>query len=74
MNQKGPTTRHRLWTDFLRLAGAEPKPPTFGLATNGDRAIDLSCRACGAGAGCWAWIPVRGTFGLNPQTPILFEI
>ena len=28
------------------------------LATKQDRAIDLSCRACGAGAGCWAWIPV----------------
>ena len=32
------------------------------------RAIDLSCRACGAGAGCWAWIPGRGTFGFSPPT------
>ena len=33
------------------------------------RAIDLSCRACdacGAGTGCWAWIPVRGAFGFAP--------
>ena len=29
----------------------------IGLATQTDRAIDLSCRACGAGAGSWAWIP-----------------
>ena len=60
MNQRGPTTRLQLWTGFLRLAGAEPKPPTFGLATKRFRAVDLSCRACGAGAGCWAWIPGWG--------------
>ena len=34
------------------------------------RAIDLSCRACGAGAGCWAWIPGWGTCGVHPQPPI----
>ena len=33
------------------------------------RAIDLSCRACGAGAGCWAWIPGRGN--LRFYTPNL---
>ena len=42
--------------------------PNFGLATKQFRAIDLSCRACGAGAGCWAWIPGRGTFGVEPPT------
>ena len=43
--------------------------PRFGLAARQSRAIDLSCRACdarGAGAGCWAWIPVRGAFGFAP--------
>ena len=47
----------------------------FGLAAKRFRAIDLSCRACGAcgaGAGCWAWIPGRGTFGFHPQPPILY--
>ena len=68
-----PCTR---FLDERTGAGAEegePKPPRFGLAAKRFRAIDLSCRACGAcgaGAGRWAWIPVRGTFGLNPQTPI----
>ena len=42
----------------------------FGLAAKNIRAIDLSCRACGAGAGCWAWIPGRGTFGVEPEPPI----
>ena len=31
--------------------------PTFALAAKRFRAFDLSCRVCGAGAGCWAWIP-----------------
>jgi len=39
--------------------------PEIGLATERLRAIDLSCRACGAGAGCKAWIPARGTFGFE---------
>ena len=46
----------------MRL-GEQSKPPTFALATKRFRAIDLSCRACdacGAGAGCWAWIPGGG--------------
>ena len=44
--------------------------PQNGLATKRSRAIDLSCRACGAGAGCWAWIPGRGTFGVHPHPPM----
>ena len=40
----------------------------FRLSHQKFRAIDLSCRACGAGAGCWAWIPGRGTFGVEPPT------
>ena len=41
----------------------------FRLSHQKFRAIDLSCRACGAGAGCWAWIPGRGTCGVHPQPP-----
>ena len=35
------------------------------------RAIDLSCRACGAGAGCWAWIPGGGLRSAPVLTPNL---
>ena len=37
------------WT---RRPARQDISPKIGLATNDDRAIDLSCRACGAGA--WA--------------------
>ena len=52
-----------------RRGEEEPKSTRSGLAARKFRAIDLSCRACdacGAGAGCWAWIPVRGAFGFAP--------
>jgi len=51
--------------------------PTFALAAKRVRAFDLSCRACGAcgaGAGCWAWIPGWETFGFHPQPPILLSV
>ena len=58
------------WT---RRPGMLDISPKIGLATNEDRAIDLSCRACGAGA--WAlgldsrWgSPLRSVF--HPQPPI----
>ena len=63
MNEKTLEARQKLGTDFRDTGGEEPKPPSFGLATKCHRAIDLSCRACdacGAGAGCWAWIPGGG--------------
>ena len=50
------------WDGEERRA-VEGKSAEFGLATKRFRAIDLSCRACdacGAGAGCWAWIPGGG--------------
>ena len=52
--------------------GRGPDPNTIlfskiGLATERLRAIDLSCRACGAGAGRWAWIVGWGTFGVHPN-------
>ena len=59
----------------MRTGEEEEKelPPTFALAAKRFRAFDLSCRACGAcgaGAGCWAWIPGWETFGFHPQPPI----
>ena len=43
----------------------------IGLATERLRAIDLSCRACGAGAGRWAWIPGWGLRSAPVFTPNL---
>ena len=63
INKSTTTTRPQLGTKIRETLGEECKPPTFALATKRFRAIDLSCRACdacGAGAGCWAWIPGGG--------------
>ena len=43
-----PTTRSPLGATFRERVGEESKPPSFALATEIDRAIDLSCRACSA--------------------------
>ena len=66
-NEVGPIGR---WT---RAATTEDISPKIILATNEDRAIDLSCRACGAGA--WAlgldsrWgSALRSVF--HPQPPM----
>ena len=48
MNEKTTTTRPRLGAPFREDGGEQSKPPTFALATEIDRAIDLSCRACDA--------------------------
>ena len=71
--KKVPWPRHGLGTrdgqSGAEGAEGEELRPRFGLAAKKLRAIDLSCRACdacGAGAGCWAWIPVRGTFAFKP--------
>ena len=63
MNKNVSIFSPQLGTTFREGLGEKPKPPTFALATKRFRAIDLSCRACdacGAGAGCWAWIPGGG--------------
>ena len=77
INKKEPCARHVLGTRDGQSGGGEETSeefrPRFRLAAKRLRAIDLSCRACdacGAGAGCWAWIPGRGTFGVHPQPPI----
>ena len=60
--------------DSGRIFGQGRRPgilANFRLSHQKFRAIDLSCRACGAGAGCWAWIPGWGTCGVHPQPPIV---
>ena len=77
MNEMTPETRQRLGTDGKSEKSREAEkenPPTFALAAKRFRAFDLSCRACGAcgaGAGCWAWIPGWETFGFHPQPPTI---
>ena len=67
-NKVGPLGR---WT---RAAGTEHFSSKIILATKQDRAIDLSCRACGAGA--WAlgldsrWGPPHRSV-LHPQPPMI---
>ena len=58
----------------MKRTEKKENPPQFALATEIDRAIDLSCRACdacGAGAGCWAWIPGGGLHYAPFSTPNL---
>ena len=50
----------RLWTLDAEASHNVKLFSKIGLATERLRAIDLSCRACGAGAGRWAWIPGGG--------------
>ena len=76
MIHNSPTTHAPLATDFRDRRGEQCKPPTFAPATKRFRAIDLSCRArdaCGAGAGCWAWIPGGGLHSaqFHPPPPTL---
>ena len=74
MNVQATEARHWLGTDFSWSHGEECKPPKIALDTECHRAIDLSCRACdacGAGAGCWAWIPGGGLRSAPFLTPNL---
>ena len=76
MNTTTLDTRQILGTYFRDTVGAPENRPQIALATKRFRAIDLSCRACdacGAGAGCWAWIPGGGSAlhsVFHPQPPI----
>ena len=74
LNQRTTLPRHCLGTDFFEPLGEKENRPSFALATKRFRAIDLSCRACdacGAGAGCWAWIPGGGLRSAPVFTPNL---
>ena len=70
-----PTTRSPLGASFREPLGEECKPPIFALATEIDRAIDLSCRACDAcgamamGAGLGFPVGVSAPLRFHPQPP-----
>ena len=73
MNQKTLTTRQPLGATFRQDGSEEENRPQFALATEIDRAIDLSCRACGAMAmGAGLGFPVGDSAALrfHPQPPI----
>ena len=74
MNEMKQNVLNGLGTEFREPHGEEPQRPPFALAAQKIRAIDLSCRACdacGAGAGCWAWIPGGGLRSAPVFTPNL---
>ena len=74
MNELTLDTRLILGTFFRDTGGETENWPQIALATEPFRAIDLSCRACdacGAGAGCWAWIPGGGLRSAPFSTPNL---
>ena len=55
--KNAPQLAHNSGRIVTRRRSREAPTPYFRLSHQNFRAIDLSCRACGAGAGCWAWIP-----------------
>ena len=63
MNETMTEAHQKLGTFFRDTGGETENWLQIALATERFRAIELSCRACdacGAGAGCWAWIPGGG--------------
>ena len=74
MNEMMLDTRPILGTYFRDPVGEEENWPQIALASDEDRAIDLSCRACGALAlGAGLGFPVGGPplrSVLHPQPPI----
>ena len=62
--------RHKLATSFRETVGAEENRPQIALASDEDRAIDLSCRACGALAlGAGLGFPVGASAPLHFAPP-----
>ena len=73
MNEMMLDTRQILGTFFWDSVGAEENRPQIALASNEDRAIDLSCRACGALAlGAGLGFPV-GHLRCFSQPPITVQ-
>ena len=70
----------QLGATFRESRGEKPWPPTFALATEIHRAIDLSCRACDAcgamamGAGLGFPVGDSAPLRFHPQPPITSEI
>ncbi len=70
MNEMMPEARQKLGTFFREDGGAPENRPQIALATNEDRAIDLSCRACGALAlGAGLGFPVGASAPLRFAPP-----
>ena len=71
MNDMMTDTRQILGTYFCDTVGEEENRPQIALATERFRAIDLSCRACGAlalGAGLGFPVGVSAPLRFPPPT------
>ena len=71
MNEMMLDTRLILGTFFRETGGEEENRPQIALASDEDRAIDLSCRACGAlalGAGLGFPVGDSATLRFPPPT------
>jgi len=76
MNEMTLDTRQILGTYFRETWAAEENRPQIALASERFRAIDLSCRACGAMAmGAGLGFPVGDSAALrfHPQPPMYFS-
>ena len=62
-NEVGPIGRWTRWATTVDISSK------IGLAANEDRAIDLSCRACGAGAWALGLDSRLGTPASLPSSP-----
>ena len=73
MNDMMTEARQKLATFFCEYGGEAESWPQIALASDEDRAIDLSCRACGAMAmGAGLGFPVGDSAALrfHPQPPM----
>ena len=76
MNEMPLGTRQGLGAYFRERCAGEENRPKFAPTTEIDRAIDLSCRACGAMAmGAGLGFPVGDSAALrfHPQPPIFLR-
>ena len=72
MNEMRTDTRQILGTFFRDPVGEEENRPQIALESDEDRAIDLSCRACGAmamGAGLGFPVGDSAPLRFHPQPP-----
>ena len=70
MNEMMTEARQKLGTYFRETVGEEENRPQIALASDEDRAIDLSCRACGALAlGAGLGFPVGASAPLRFAPP-----
>jgi len=70
MNEMRTEARQKLGTYFRETGGAQENWPQIALASDEDRAIDLSCRACGALAlGAGLGFPVGASAPLRFAPP-----